>query len=498
MSLTDLEAAATVGLARSFHGGDTTAFCDLSIVASVEQRAGRMAPTLDGVPPPVASPAGGAACSRTAARLLDDILATRDVGLVLEWAELAREQGVTAPPSLLPSLLNIAAMHGRTRETIEPILGERGLWLAAQREPWRAAVPSLSLSSARARWETATRHERFMALSSLRRHDPAEARAMVESSWASLSATDRAEAVLTLAERLSMDDEPFLERCLDDRAGSVQRAAVQLLATLPASRLAARVRARLAACLVIQPGALAKWRTGARKGTLAINKPATCDASMRRDGVSPRFSAADASSRFGIDPDDAKAWREDEDWWVLQMIATAPPGAALADPPPQPSDVILAAMAMPDGHIALTGWRAAAVLHRDEAWAAALLETWCLPSAEGAALESLWSVLTPAQRERFGPIILTTRGFKSQRLELALNLLDPRCVAFSRACLESLVTVKRGFVDFERVARGVHRATAVDAIATIERIQAAGGHYTSHVASRVLPLRARLAEVFPS
>lgn len=475
------------------------AFCDACILASISDRAGRGARTLADVPPPSAAPATEAPCSRSAGQLLAEIIASSDIPLVLEWAGLARQRGLAAPPSLLPALLDIAAAHPRTRDVIEPILGARGLWLAAQREPWRTAVPSLALPNTAETWETAKRQERLLALAYFRRHDPTAARALVESTWSSLSAADRADAVHTLAEGLSMDDEAWLEACLDDRAASVQRAGVQLLAILPQSRLAQRMRERVAGCLSLQPGADKKWRSGVRKDTLTFTRPAACDAAMRRDGIAARFNASDANTRFGIDPDDAKAWREDEDWWLMQIIAAVPPGAGLSDPPPEPRDLILAAMAMREGYIALTGWRAAAVLHRDEAWAAALLETWCLPSAEIDAVEGLWSVLSPAQRDRLGPVILSTRGFKSRRVALALKFLDPRCPELSRACLEAIEHgTKRDYVDFEAMARGVHRALATEAMAVMQRIVADGGQYTSHVANRVLPLRVRLAEEFPS
>ncbi len=71
---------------------------------------------------------------------------------------------------------------------------------------------------------------------------------------------------------LSMADEPFLERALDDRDAQVRRRAAELLAGLPDSRLAARLTAAAGSILTLKDGALnpvfpaavndALWRDG--------------------------------------------------------------------------------------------------------------------------------------------------------------------------------------------------------------------------------------------
>ena len=60
-----------------------------------------------------------------------------------------------------------------------------------------------------------------------------------------LSAETRAAYVEALGVGLGPEDEPFLESALDDKSRQVRAEAVRLLATLPASRFAGRMTARL-------------------------------------------------------------------------------------------------------------------------------------------------------------------------------------------------------------------------------------------------------------
>lgn len=494
-------AAALIGLNRSPTTCDAASFLDQSCIASAARRAGRMPPRLPEAPPFAPHAAPSQTCSRDAARILSDIIVLGDALLIAEWALLAADRCMTVPPALLPDVLDTAAAYPRLRDLIEPVLGERGMWLATHRSQWRAAVPSFAAESAEAVWETGKRAERFAALRALRRRNADAARALIDSSWKSLPATDRTDTIAVIAETLSMLDEPFLESCLDDRAVTVQQAAAQALARLPKSRFANRMRQRLTACVCLSHDAADKWRTGVRRGTLILRPPAACDDAMRRDGIVHRYNPAEAESWYGITQDDAHLWRVDEPWWLMQIIAAAPPGCGFRHEgaSASPDDLILAAMAHEQAHVPLTGWRYSAALHRDPDWAEALLERWCVPSGDLSYVESLWPALTPSQRDRIGPMILDSRAARSHRVHLAVQLLDHACLELSRACLDAIEqSAKQQHVDLESVARRVHRSLATEALAMSRRILDTSYAHASHVANRILTIRARLAEEFPA
>ena len=116
------------------------------------------------------------------------------------------------------------------------VLGERGRWLAARNPDW-------SWVADEGRAEQAA--DRVSAVAALRHADPDAGRALVEQTWSTDGAQHRAAAVAALVVGLGPADEPFLERCLDDRAKSVREEACRLLDRLPGSARAARMADRL-------------------------------------------------------------------------------------------------------------------------------------------------------------------------------------------------------------------------------------------------------------
>ena len=73
-----------------------------------------------------------------------------------------------------------------------------------------------------------------------------------------------------------MADEPFLETALDDRNHLVRRAAADLLARLPQSRLGQRMRQHVAGILSWTPN---------KKHTITVRLPANFTPAMLRDGM---------------------------------------------------------------------------------------------------------------------------------------------------------------------------------------------------------------------
>jgi len=84
-------------------------------------------------------------------------------------------------------------------------------------------------------WTTFPKAQRRSFVAGVRRENPAEGRALIESVWKAEPAPVRAALLEALAVGLGADDKPFLEKLAADRADSVKQAALQLLARMPAT-----------------------------------------------------------------------------------------------------------------------------------------------------------------------------------------------------------------------------------------------------------------------
>lgn len=182
-------------------------------------------------------------CAPAAERLLERMLADRDVEFLPELLALLEKAGARAPDRLLPEVLARGVKIPRLRPSLLPVIGERGRWLAALNPAWRyAAVDLADFEQLRAVWNDDPGGRPYLA-TAVRRRDPAAARRLIESTWRAESEIIRRDLLPVLETGLSMADEPFLERALDDRDAHVRRRAADLLAHLPESRLVARMTA---------------------------------------------------------------------------------------------------------------------------------------------------------------------------------------------------------------------------------------------------------------
>ena len=324
------------------------ALLDAAALATPYRRAGRRVAAHDGALP---APAPGETLPevpRAAAARLAYLLDSHDRALLPEWLAAAGARGYRVPYDALPPLLDLAA---RGETAVRPVVGERGRWLAAHQPHWAAAVGPATAPDPRA-WETGTRDERRALLAYLRETAPAEARALLESTWASETGEERAAFVALLAAGLGDGDEPLLERALDDRRKDVREAAAALLRRLPRSAYAARMTAHARAAVTLERRLL--------RTRVAVTPPAGADAAMVRDGLGGK-----PPKGFG------------ERAWLLRGIVAATPLAAWRDITGMTPRQLLDAPVDKDWRDELvSGWYDATVAQRvPEAaeWAGALL-----------------------------------------------------------------------------------------------------------------------------
>jgi hypothetical protein len=290
-----------------------------------------------------------------AVQLLELLLHQSPVGatlmpeLVRVWLDAADAHGHRAPPHLLPELLDLAARHEVLRAGVSRIGDRRGAWLAAANPDWRwvtgeDARPDAQPNGVAAEaWARLPTDQREAEVARLRTTDPAAGRALVDSTWTTDTAGERVRLLSALRGGLGPDDEPLLERALDDRSVKVRELAATLLDALPGSARAARMADRLRPLLTVK---------GMLRKTLEVELPVDPDPAGVRDGLT-------TPKRVG----------SVRGWWLQRLAAGAPldvwTDATSSDP--------AGAWRMVTQRDARAGIVEAVLARRDSAWASAIV-----------------------------------------------------------------------------------------------------------------------------
>ncbi|MFG2801472.1 DUF5691 domain-containing protein [Streptomyces pseudovenezuelae] len=370
--------------------GAPVALLDAAAVETVRRRAGLRPARAVQLPQPAPEdprPALPAAAGRRLALLLADRPGTGGSGrrgtapdlmeLLPQWLAAANTHGYAAPPQLLPALLDAARGRTDLRPAALAFAGSRATWLARLNPDWRFALratpgggaalpPPQDTAGIRLLWEEGLFAERVALLAAIRAREPAAARELLTTTWATERAEDRLMFLDSLRAGLGPDDEPFLEQALADRSRNVRSTAAELLSALPDSALAARMAVRAGACVAVDHTQ--------DTPTIVVEAPHECDSGMERDGVVPK----------------APSGRGERSWWFGQLVEAAPlsgwPGRLGGRTPAE----IVALPVADDWRTELhAAWCRAAVRQRDAGWARALLGTPAAPEAGGPGAVSL-------------------------------------------------------------------------------------------------------------
>ncbi|WP_330228799.1 SWIM zinc finger family protein [Nocardia sp. NBC_00508] len=313
---------------------------------------GGVAPATATAPEPAADDARRL-LPRPAAARLARMLRERSAFLP-EWFDAAAPQDYRAPDALCEQLLEHAKINASLREPLLRLAGARGSWLAAQHPEWRALVRQPTASADI--WQFGQPPERRDWLARLRRDDPDAARAQLAAAWPKESGPIKTELLAVLADGLDPADEPLLETALDDRRADVRRTAAGLLALLPESAFAQRMRARASAWVRVEHRLL--------HTNLVIALADTLDAATQRDGITDR--TVEFAYRWNGTPDVPAAW-------LRQMVA-ATPLPHWTDLLGSPEQAVRATIEDRFRQPVFDGWVDAALAQRDSAWARALFE----------------------------------------------------------------------------------------------------------------------------
>jgi Family of unknown function (DUF5691) len=305
------------------------------------QKAGKLA-LADDTLPESSEPEELPVCSLRAGQHLAQILNGERANLLSEWLSVATDAKKLAPPRYLPELLTLGQKQRNLRTAILPVLGKRGLWLAAQNPDWNY-IFSDSTEKAGVKDNLFLRRLLFARQ---REKDPNEALEQLKATWKKESADEKASLLQVLEIGLNINDEPFLEAALDDRRKQVRNIAAKLLVKLPESRLVQRMIARAYPLLQL---------SGDR---VQVTLPQKCSQDMTRDGIDESVYNAALGERAG---------------WLLQMVSCVTPSVWCDTWGKTPKQILQAIDGSEWEKLLLEGWAIASITSQDKAWAEALL-----------------------------------------------------------------------------------------------------------------------------
>ena len=352
-------------------------------------------------------------CGSLASQHLALLLQGHYPELLPEWLTLLGAAGRRVPEAILPALLDVGANKVELRPLLLRVLGRRGRWLARHNANWSYAVEANDEHL----WQTGRFEERLALLRQLRATRPERTLELLKATWGEDRARQRREFIETLAAGLSMADEPFLEAALDDRSAEVARAAVELLARLPESRLVQRLTARALQRVHFQPGRFLK------RDRLEVDLPED-DPALRRDGIADPPPAS--SAKLG-----EKAWR------LSRIVGAVPPARWCQQWERTPAEILTISRDHEWRQALLEGWALATQRHRDPDWAEALLPLYPDHDTLTAALAE---VLPPSRFEAYLLALLhdSSSGGRAAALVVLSHVERPWSVELGRAVLEQV------------------------------------------------------------
>jgi hypothetical protein len=337
--------------------------------AALYLRAGRL-PVKDNRSLPEACPHDDVPrCTPYAGERLKIMLRGQYQELLPEWLACVAAARQRVQEELLPSILDLGIARFALSEAILPVLGQRGEWLAGQSAEWRT-VFSFEDGSV---WEDGSIDQRRIYLESMRRRDPAGARELLVNVWEQESPKNRADLLQMLSQGLSQDDEPLLERALDDKWSIVRRTAADLLSRLPGSALVDRMRERAM-------GHIAFISSARGKLEIEVTLPEERGEGMIRDGI----VKVPPHSQIG-----------ERAWWLQQMLSAVPPSFWLQRSRRTINELLKAAKKSEWSQVLLNGWSRAAVGFGDVEWIESLLDI----SSDHLPAEGLFAGLPPERQE---------------------------------------------------------------------------------------------------
>jgi hypothetical protein len=310
------------------------------------ERAAHPWPKFTGELPPPAPAMAGKACSWRSVMHLDAMLKGHHAAALPEFIRLLRQHQRKLPPTALPQLLEEALTSAAHWQLLEPVIGERGRWLARQHPVWSELLGEWDGSN----WPTvADDQEQLKYFQALRQQEPDTAREQLAAHWESFPIKNQARLLLVLATRLSLADEDFLHPLLKAGRKEIRESAAQLLSQLPESRYVRDLQAEAAAILSFQDGS---W---------TLNLPRLVPEHVKQQGISPQGRALS----LGLVRN-----------WFTQLLARIPLSFWTDYSGQAAASILRQWLALPDGLMLIQAAAESLLRHPDEDWTRALIRYW--------------------------------------------------------------------------------------------------------------------------
>ncbi|MDR7268598.1 hypothetical protein J2X20_001227 [Pelomonas saccharophila] len=304
------------------------------------------------------------------------------------------QAGLRLPELLLPQALELGRRSIALRAALLPALGQRGLWLAAQREDWAYAAGVTEDEGGDTPWLEGTLEQRRAWLARLRAADPGAGRDRLQAALAELPARERADLAGALATELSLADEALLETLRSDRSKEVRQAALQLLLRLPDASHPRRAMDRLAPLLTQERDLLLRKRW-------QIDAPAAAASDWKADQID---AVRPTHESLG-----------ERAWWLYQLVRQTPLGWWSRHTGMTVPELLAWAAGTDWSEALVRGWADVLFAAPDDAWCDALLDRW--PPALREDPARVLGLLPPAARDRH---LTASARNGSQQLALVL------------------------------------------------------------------------------
>ncbi|MEM9923758.1 MAG: DUF5691 domain-containing protein [Cyanobacteria bacterium P01_D01_bin.50] len=282
-------------------------------------------------------------CNQKSEKHLEIILNGEYSEILPEWLRITAEVGKVVSPRYLPDLLALGKRQHNLRKDILPVLGNRGIWLAAQNPEWNYFITD----NREKIWKNGSLEERKTILEQLRQSEPEKGRRQLQNIWRKERAQERASLLSILKFGLSIDDELFLEDTLEDRSKQVRDVAARLLAQIPESKLVQRMIERVLPLLNLD------------KNAIEVILPKKCTLEMTQDGIDESIYIPSLGEKASL---------------LLQMLASVPPSLWSDRWSKTPGELIKLVKNSKWERLFLEAWVTATIKSQDVAWAEALLE----------------------------------------------------------------------------------------------------------------------------
>ncbi len=237
------------------------------------QKAGWQPKVWEGTLLPPSKEVNQQACSNKSRQHLATIL-EKYPKLIREFIEAMQANKKYIPPELLPPLFEKSLKDEVLWNQVGHNIGERGKWLLSLNPAWNKLRSDYKVDE----WALGSRVLRLALLKKTRQTNPKEGLALLQSTWTIDGVKEKAPLLKILTIGLSMDDELFLENCLNFPRKEIRKIARNLLIQLPASQLHQRIQTELAKLVTFVK----------KEETIILSLPEANNKALIRDGIDPK------------------------------------------------------------------------------------------------------------------------------------------------------------------------------------------------------------------